>query len=216
LARKKKPSGVKQKHGRPRTVRELHRKPGRKSPNKTIVVLCEGKKTEPNYFHSIRREYRLPSLNVQILPEKGAPTGLVKEAIREKRRLNDNRDEVWCVFDVEQETNKPIFRKAIAVARAADINLAVSNPSFEYWYLIHFERTDRPFLNAKDVIEQLVRHLPDYEKNAHVYSKLKDRTAMAIQNAGYLRNCADQPWNEFPNPSTTVDSLVTNIRNMRQ
>lgn len=192
-------------------MQDMYRRRGKKVPRRVFVIVCEGKETEPNYFKEMRQDFRLSRVNVRILPAEGAPITVVEKAIQEKTQLDDPRDEVWCVLDVEQLGNNPSFDRAIDIALRRKLHLAVSNPAFEYWYLIHYERSDKPFRNADDVISQLKRYLPDYDKSDSSYSILKDRTETAIANATYLRNNATSPWEKFPNSSTGVDILVTKI-----
>jgi hypothetical protein len=48
-------------------------------------------------------------------------------------------DEFWCVFDVEWPRNHPGLEEAVWQARANSIKLAVSNPCFELWLILHFQ-----------------------------------------------------------------------------
>jgi len=117
-------------------------------------------------------------------------------------------DMVWCVFDQENPPHAS-FQEAINKADQANkdkVCIAVSTPSFEYWYLLHFENTDRPFHNASEVIQSLKKYLPDYDKK-ETYDKVADKTEDAIRRA-------QRVWSHrlrgerFPNPSTSVHKLV--------
>ena len=208
MTRTKKPSG--HKLGKPRPVRSLQRRQGHKRPGKVILIVCEGEKTEPIYFDALKRDVRLPSLGIRIIPDQGSPISIVKRAIREKTELSPG-DKVWCVFDVEQENKNETFPKAVSLAKKSGINLAVSNPAFEYWYLLHFRRTGRVFMNAREVITQLKKYLPKYEKNIDVYPDLKDKTNAAIKNAFELRTLSPDDRGDYPNSSTNVDILASEI-----
>jgi|ERR1022692_2479531 hypothetical protein len=48
-------------------------------------------------------------------------------------------DEFWCVFDVEWPRNHPGLHEAIEQAQQNRIQLAVSNPCFELWLILHFQ-----------------------------------------------------------------------------
>ena len=50
-------------------------------------------------------------------------------------------DSAWAVYDgVEHFNNNPAdWHEAINLARARKINLAITNPSFEFYYLLHFQ-----------------------------------------------------------------------------
>jgi hypothetical protein len=124
----------------------LRRKAPRRAPRKRLLVLCEGAVTEPKYFQAFRHEYRSQLVDVEVVPESGVPKTLVETAVerkkladREARRYRDpylKYDEVWCVFDVDEHPN---LAEAKQQALANELHLAVSNPCFELWILLHFQ-----------------------------------------------------------------------------
>ena len=211
MPRRRKPSGRRARLGEPRSSRDLSRRPGRKQPRRRLVIVCEGAETEPRYFHALRQKYRLSTLTVQVVARKGSPKSVVAEAIKQQGDLDDSRDVVWCVFDVESRANNPSFGQAVNRAKGKDLKLAVSNPAFEYWYILHFECTDGPFQDAADAVRKLADHLPGYSKAASVFKELEPRMPQALHNAESLRNRAYESWDHFPNPSTGVDQLVREI-----
>lgn len=202
--------------GRARPIKDYRRRQGHKNPGKVIVIVCEGEKTEPNYFKELRQKFRLSNLTVQIVPGKGAPISIVNCAIDEKKKLDESSDEVWCVLDTENPANNATLAPAIEKARNNKINLAISNPSFEYWYFIHFEDSNRPFANGQEMKRALRLHIPDYDENMSVFSILDDLTPTAIEYATSLRRRSPDSWDIFPNPSTSVDKLVQEIIEMGQ
>jgi hypothetical protein len=216
MTRRKKPSGRHPRFGTTRPLSALYRTPGKKLPLKKIVIVCEGTETEPRYFRALRRTYRLSTLHIQIVKGKGAPINVVTEAIKQQNKLDDSRDEVWCVFDVEVKANNPSFYAAVDKSGAAKLRLGVSNPAFEFWYLLHFKCTDRPFKNADDVIEELRKHIPHYDKSTPVFHQLQEKTSEAIENATQLRKRACESWDRFPNPSTGIDKLVSEIQQLKK
>jgi hypothetical protein len=63
-------------------------------------------------------------------------------AIAARRRAIDEEgeiDEFWCVFDVEWPKNHPDLKDALEQARQCGIELAISNPCFEVWLILHFQ-----------------------------------------------------------------------------
>ena len=46
---------------------------------------------------------------------------------------------MWCLFDVEWPQNHPKLREAREKAKARNVSLAISNPCFELWMVLHFE-----------------------------------------------------------------------------
>ncbi len=217
MSRRKKPSGRKTKSGfgKPRRSGDLRRRPGTREPRKVIVIICEGEETEPNYFKDWKEYCRSPTVHVRVVPgrKEGTPSKLVEKAIEESKKIKKG-DEVWCVCDVEGERDRPRFDKAMRSTRG--IKVAASNPAFEYWYLLHFEPTDRPFCNAAEVIKALKKHLPDYLRNKKgMFARLKDRLETAIENAHLLRELSGDNWEDYPNPSTGVVDLVEELRKIK-
>lgn len=209
---KKKKKLAETSFGHSRSINDFRRRRGTRLPGKVVLIVCEGDKTEPNYFHALRQKFRLSNLSVRIIPGKGAPITIVNCAIQEKK--NQDADEVWCVFDTENPNENPTLVDAITKAKKAKINLAISNPSFEYWYFIHFDPTSRPFANGQEMKRALRIHIPDYEENANVFPILDARTPEAIKNAETLRGNSHESWDILPNPSTGVDKLVQEVIEM--
>ena len=77
-----------------------------------------------------------------------------REAERVAKRQRDSYlafDEVWCVHDVDDH---PRLDEARIMARDNDISLAVSNPCFELWLLLHF-REDPGMQDRETLIDKL-------------------------------------------------------------
>lgn len=96
---------------------------------------------------------------------------------------------------------------AAVAAKQAGINLAISNPCFEYWLLLHFESCRAPLLDYIDVARRLKKHLPDYDKAALQFRHFEAGVETAIANAR-----SDTTGDEHTrNPSTGVWALVERI-----
>jgi hypothetical protein len=91
MARKPKPSGRKlADKGRRLSRRVTNRRP----PRQRFLIVCEGKRIEPNYFHC----FRVPKdVAVEIIGEGYSTVRLVRRAMR--RMQCTDYDQVWCVFD---------------------------------------------------------------------------------------------------------------------
>ena len=76
---------------------------------------------------------------------------------------------------------------AIQEATANDISIALSNPCFELWFLLHFEYSTGHMKNYADVIKRLTTYFPGYDKNVDVYGDLVDRLNTAIRNGKKLQ-----------------------------
>ena len=221
MSRQPKPSGRNDAFGVERNESSYRRQSGnRQQP--IILIVCEGRETEPRYFRSLQVAFRIRGMRVEVVPGsdgRGSPGRILKTALlhQKERQLDlSNDDEAWCVFDTEQEGTHPDLQDVIERASRAHIQLAVSNPAFEYWYLLHYECTNRPFIDATEVLDRLCRHLPQYTKTMNAFACIKDQAKTALANAETLRKRAEIDWEQCPNPSTGVDRLVQRILHAAQ
>jgi len=127
------------------------------------------------------------------------PTGLVDYAGRMVRHRGEQFDEIYCVVDVDE------FDIATAVRTAANrgIELAVSNPCFELWLLLHHEDCTAYVDGYAAVVRRLRKHLPAYAKADLDFADFADSVAAAIERAKALE--------AGRNPSTTIWLLVERI-----
>jgi hypothetical protein len=123
-------------------------------------------------------------------------------------------DEVWCVFDVEKQGTNPTLEQAVSKANSENIQLAVSNPVFEYWFLLHYAEFNRAFTDYNDVEKELKKYIANYQKNMDVCRKIFDDTKDAIERARKVLNNHPDKDNSFPNPSTGVSELVDKLISM--
>ncbi len=81
------------------------------------------------------------------------------------------------------------LKKALSKGNKNGIQLALSSPYFELWYLLHFEYTTKAFKNYNDLRPSLTKHeiLKDYQKNNDVYMAISKYTYIAINNAKSLK-----------------------------
>jgi hypothetical protein len=190
-----------------------------KTVGKKILIACEGKQTEPKYFSAIRQDLRLTTVQVLILPHDGTdPLSVVNavlEARKDKKREKtwfDDQDSAWAVFDGDEHiaNNRPNWCQAIQIAKSQKINLAITNPSIEFWYLIHFQ--DHSAIIARDKAkDRLKQHIPNYDKARCYYpEKLKGLTQDAIARANKLDELAKQnKLPEYANPCCSgISQLV--------
>jgi hypothetical protein len=178
-----------------------------------ILIVCEGEKTEPNYFRKFPENPEVYD-RIDIYGTGYNTVSLVNEAIRLKVEAQKRKEpyiEVWCVFDRD---DFPIdqFLAAILLAERNQIKCAYSIEAFELWYMLHFNFYDTA-LSRDQYKEKLTELLKKkYSKNdPDMYQTLQKQQKAAIQNAHklYLRQFA-QPLKE-KNPVTTVFMLVERL-----
>jgi len=183
-----------------------------REPINRFLIVCEGEKTEPNYF----RRFRVPREVVEIRIEgTGYNTeSLVREAIRLRQEYGytEEDDQVWCVFD-RDSTRKQQFNDAIQMALSNGLHAAYSNQAFELWYLLHFDYHDTA-LHRKQYMDILTNRLKrKYRKNdEQIYDLLEPFQEIAIQRARRQHSEKADLQPADANPSTTVYLLVEELR----
>jgi hypothetical protein len=185
------------------------RKVGNRERIPTFLIVCEGEKTEPNYFSSFPVSTRP---EIEIVGRGGQTTKVVNMALK----LNKDKkfDRVWCVFDRDPERTETHenFNKALQLAKKEGIFVAYSHECFEVWYLLHLNCYDTP-ISRKDYKKKLMKLLDmDYEKSSEdMYEILKDKQPKAIQHAIKLLATYDPHIPASDNPATTVHLLVEEL-----
>jgi len=169
------------------------------------ILACEGRATETGYFEAMRRHLRLPAETLVVLGSKGTtPLTLVRAALQEReRRAFDVGDEAWVVCDGDEHrlADPAAWKLAHELAAREGVRLAISNPCFELWYLLHFQ-DQHAELDAKDALAKLKKHLPAYTKATVLFPEpLLPLTADAIKRARGKQG----------NPSTGVGQLVAEL-----
>ncbi|MDD9893088.1 MAG: RloB family protein [Gammaproteobacteria bacterium] len=207
---------------RAKTQRQLQRKPKNKKRAQRVLIVCEGEKTEPQYLSEAVQHYRLRSVEVDFSRPKGtAPSNLwefaKKQAIEERKQANEY-DLIFCVFDRDSH---PCFDKTVKAINDADNKfMAITSvPCFEYWLLLHFIYTRKPFnkAGAKSpadvVIQELRKYLPSYEKASQgLFSELLDQLSSATTKAQNALN--DASATGAINPTTSIHLLFQELKKL--
>ena len=180
-----------------------------------IYIICEGKETETLYFKHFRTRNCLVDV-VPISSKHKAAEHLVKHAkalISQSDYYPKDGDQLWCVFDRDDNTDEELLA-ATEWAQSHGYRIAYSNPAFEYWYLLHFEKRNGYLRDCDSVIEILKNkgYLAGYEKSTDVFAQLKDHQQEAVQRAeertARLENDHVTLVSRDSNPVTTVHKLV--------
>ena len=180
-----------------RQARKTGRVPSRR-PKTTILIVGEGRKTEPSYFRGLYEEVLIRQ-NYKLTIKKGnggTREQIVREAINHQaiaHSREEDYDQVWCVLDVEDAAKRPSAMSAAGTAQDQGIILCWSNPCFEIWLLSHFGRHCRPHTSPAEVEAELAKiwkanfRQPYEKKDDRIYERLSDRTREAIDNAKWVR-----------------------------
>ena len=196
----------------------MKRRPSSRSPQKRVLVVCEGESTEPNYFNALKDRFQLNTLEIEAT--KGVDPSKLVDMASKKADLEESNgekfDSVYCVFDRDSH---PQFDQASKRARDLRFKLARSWPCFEFWLLLHFRFTRASYgpkgrASPCDVcIRDLRKHLPNYSKgDPSTFDSLYGRLQQAIANA--RKASADAADTDEDNPSTEVHELVEHLREL--
>lgn len=206
-----------------RSTQQLRRHPPSRKTKKRILIVVEGQVTEPIYFAGLKQRPDIrEGYTITVKSGKGgSATQCVKKAQSEKERVDDGDpfDEIWCVLDVEDKTQRAQLDSALSVAADEGIEVALSCPCFEVWLLAHFEKTARRVADAREMIDTLSKiwqrefQTPYTKNDPRLYDRLADLTETAIENARQVRE------QHFPagthradrNSSTEVYKLVDRL-----
>jgi len=196
-----------------------------REPRASVLIVCEGEQTEPTYFESLRSHLRLSTVEVEVVGDSGsAPISVVDRALElREQRVRDARrdparlpyDVVYCVCDVDRHES---LARATDKAKANGLMLILSNLCFEFWFLLHFERTGTAFINSKALLTRLKKHLPDYEKGTDYFAQLWPHTDEAIGHAESLLRSQWQNETDLSkcNPCTQAHLVVQHLRQIAE
>lgn len=197
--------------------RSFARRPGQSKPRSITLIVCEGE-TEQAYFEAARLRCGLSTAEVVVAPNTigAAPISVVQCAER-KCSEPGGYDKVFCVFDRDGHESFDRARQAIqALANRArkplPISEAVSVPCFEFWVLMHYERTDAPFADCDSVMARVRNFRPGYAKaSAAVARDLVNLQATAVANAQWVEQRAA---NNNHNPYTSVHHVIKHFEHV--
>ena len=212
------------------------RKQGTRDQIVRFLIVCEGEKTEPNYFKALIDDCKsqndgakIDKQRTQVVPAAvigGGACGTCKLVEKAKKLEKEYKrkhqvpfDRVWVVFDKDEYKD---FNKAIADAKKEGMNCAWSNGAFELWFLLHFqngfEGKCKDYVNKNESIlkKKLKKTDFSYEKNDEDFYQILQAHGdeeQAIKRAQKLRENMGKKKNYAThNPRTEVDLLVDELR----
>ena len=168
----------------------------------TIISFVVDGKCELWYLQLLKQHEKLNAKNINLepkLPEKKKLSDLFDLA----KKLAEDSEKVFLIIDLDtilKETRErkkgekaklQEFRDLCNDVDSSKIIIVVNNPCLEYWFLLHFEQTSKPFSTYKQLEKSLKNHLPHYEKKEtyyknrreNIYQKLRPKLEHAILNS---------------------------------
>ncbi len=217
-----------------RARKEEKRKIEYKSKRKFYLIVCEGEKTEPNYFEALKSSLPkgvLALTNIDIDGTGKNTLSIIEEAKKLRNKYEEKYfrkiDRVWAVFDKDSfpATN---FNNAINKGENSKpkINCAWTNEAFELWYLLHFNfyntgisRAQYQKLIEKEVNIAANRTDFKYKKNSKemlaILNKFGNQKS-AIKNAEKLEKLYFDRSFSNHNPCTKVHKLIKELTDLKE
>ncbi len=160
--------------------------------NKPIPVIIGAGITEQWYFTHL---HELLNLRLRIRPRYFGTENIYQLDKKIAQVINDGAIAI-CVFDTDTAQFDEAEKKKVEALKKKyegkkNVVLCDSLPSVEYWFLLHYEDTNRFFQNSAAVEKALKPYIEGYEKSESFLSKKKwvqdmiidDKLNLAIERA---------------------------------
>jgi len=186
------------------------------------LIVCEGEKTEPNYFAALEKELPIGTVELKIDGIGRNTIGLVNYAIKHRDNACRKFDRVWVVFDKDDFPDDN-FNGAIIKAASNNVNCAWTNEAFELWFLLHFQFVNSG-INREGYKSYLEREIINKSGNVNYkYIKNDPNTFLILEAYGdqkqaiewakkLKQNYTDQRYSTH-NPCTLVLELIEELFN---
>lgn len=216
------PPGVGAAPMKPRRLPELGRSARRRRDDRIFVIATEDTYAPKQYFEALS----LPRVRVLILETRNqdsAPSQVVDRLIDAHRNARLHRqvqdeDEFWIIIDSDhhfQPNHCSGTIRSLDTARQNGFGIAVSNPCFEVWLLLHnAPLTLADAFSSPSAVEARLREqLGGYNKTKLPTTLFQiSRLPDAIRHARLLETDPDDPRSYQPqNPGTRVYRILESI-----
>lgn len=210
-------------------IKRNFKRPENKRSAKLIVIATEGRKTERIYFEGLAENFDSTKIHVEViekLDNNSSPDKVLEQlnAFSEEYSLDD-KDELWMVIDRDYQSWEIEMIKSVAQIchQKKGYFLAVSNPAFELWLLLHLIDCTQLSVNEKEDLFQnakvnrsktyskkmIADFLGGFNEAKYDASLFTPQVLEAIKNAIKLDS---NPRTRWPNYlGTRVYKLVQNI-----
>ena len=177
---------------------------GRNIPTKqSFAVVVDG---ETEYWYLQMLKHNEPNIPFNIKPQI-----LQKKNIKQQYELvtdlsEEEYDKVFWIVDLdvllkeerEKKNSTSSLQKFLSywqqLSKQKKIVVIVNNPCLEYWFLLHFQKTNKVFTACTNAEKEVSKYLQGYEKtekffkksNNDIYKQLKPYLQTAVSNATAL------------------------------
>ncbi|MGL5963387.1 MAG: RloB family protein, partial [Fusobacteriaceae bacterium] len=171
-----------------------------KKAKKVFVIACEGSETEISYFKGIQdnKDELGISNNIEIKPlqregTKSHPTHVLADLKRYMQENGIKNDELCMVIDRDPNNFfESQFDKIVQECKKNKYFLAITNPCFEFWLLLHFDISfysniellqNKIISNKHNFISKALSNKIRYSKNRLDFTKFMPHIDLAIKNS---------------------------------
>lgn len=188
-----------------------------------LVVVCDDAKTAVSYFNELKQKVK-KKLTLRVVrnpSDRATPQDVINWAQVQKQKLveesshdDTDRSEVWALIDLEQESARRAAGFAAKEAgETAGISVALSDPCYEVWTLLHLADTGESFDNCNSVLSRIEVEWhkklgQEFGKKAQAdYSKILPARTDAAVRARKHHEVPDPSWTEIYLVSEMIDLL---------
>lgn len=143
------------------------RKAGNLIPRK-VFIFTEGSVTEQRYFQEFIAFYNIPQARVRVIDRESthsSPDSVIGYVIDFQKTIRKNESDIsahyvyWLVIDTDRWGAN--LAKTVDDAYQRNFDVAISNPCFEIWLLLHYQDADsvkenESVLCSKSAINQAI------------------------------------------------------------
>ena len=142
------------------------RKSKKKIPRR-IYIFTEGSVTEPKYFREFIQYFKISQAQVKVTDREStasSPESVIKEMdYYKKSNPFKTKNDIYCMVIDTDRWGKNL-KVAVDDARQRGYLVALSNPCFEIWLLMHFQDADTILKNVN-----LLKPKADINTQIHSY-----------------------------------------------
>lgn len=157
--------------------------------SKLIIIAAEGEFTEKIYFEALRKHARNSRVHIKILERdeenrhNSSPEYVLEQLMQYKTENPiEQDDELWLVIDRDRWIIQSISAVAQHCVQDSNYHLALSNPCFKLWLILHLRDIS---LESEEEKIKMLENLKE-TKNADAYLKRKLRALLgSYQESNY-------------------------------
>jgi len=201
-----------------RRINQRKRNKNQRRIKSVVAIGCEGKnRTETIYLENFISRECIIKFSTGIHTD---PIGMANDLIdfiNVEDIKSEYGDKIFLLIDTDINENKQRqINEAKEICSRHGIELITSTPSFEYWYILHYEYTSKSYQNSKQVKKEMKLKISNYSESLNIYPMIEKNTDRAIENAKRIEeyniiNGKDID-SDTANPHTSVYRVVEELK----